>query len=102
MDDNEIARFGDLVYYGGILYKRGNGKWGINMRRAKAFLRGESSINTVALLDPLTGEHELMNPKYIYQLRGLKSFLDDAGNYVAEYEGGMPEMENGVFVDAKL
>ena len=87
----EIANFGYWVYFGGILYKRGRGNWGMNMKRARMFLKGQATINTEVVFDPLTGEHKLSEQKYIYQLKGLKDFLDSAGNFVPEYL----EMEEG-------
>lgn len=57
----------------------------MNMKRARMFLKGQATINTEVVFDPLTGEHKLSEQRYIYQLKGLKDFLDSAGNFVPEY-----------------
>lgn len=87
LTENESAHFGDWVYFGGILYKpdKGRGYWGMNMERAKAFLDGKSAINTVCIKDPLTQTHELSEEKFISQIRGIETFLDENKDYVPEY-----------------
>ena len=89
--DVEIATFGNWIYFGGLFYRpQGEhhlkGHWGLNMKRAKAFIRGEHPINTVAWKDPLTGEVELSEKQYIYQVKGVSSHLDENYQFVAEYE----------------
>lgn len=59
---SEYARFGDLVRFGGIVYKpKVNGKsskalFGINMARAKEFFSGQRDIPLQITLDQITGE----------------------------------------------
>ncbi len=83
--DNQIARFGDWVYFGGIIYKKEKGIWGINMQRANDFLKGKIVIHTVAIKNPLNGEVELSEYKKIWQVKGLETFLDEQGIFIPEY-----------------
>ena len=38
LDKNTKARFGDWVYFGGLIYSRGKGKWGMNLDRTEQFV----------------------------------------------------------------
>lgn len=59
---NEYNRFGDLVRFGGIVYKpkvEGSSEkafFGINMARAKEFFSGYRDIPLQIILDQITGE----------------------------------------------
>ncbi len=59
---NEYARFGDLVRFGGIVYKpKIDGEsekalFGINMARAKEFFSGQREIPLQIILDQISGE----------------------------------------------
>jgi hypothetical protein len=90
--DNEITRFGSWVFFGGILYKREKkGLWGINLKRAKEFLRGDLAINSVAMIDRVNKEVELSEPKTVKQIKGIEAFLDEHGDFVPEY-GAIPRL----------
>jgi len=64
---NEYARFGDLVRFGGLVYKpkiAGESEkalFGINMARAKEFFRSERDIPLQIVLDQISGDiiHEV-------------------------------------------
>ncbi len=84
---NEYNRFGDLVRFGGIVYKpKRYGKtekavYGINMARAKEFFNGQREIPLQIVLDQISGE-------IISEVRGkvgdfpeLSSFLKANGLY---------------------
>jgi len=60
---NNYARFGDLVRFGGIVYKTkdddGNkvkAKYGLNMKRAKEFFSGQREIPVQITLNQITNE----------------------------------------------
>jgi len=59
---NEYARFGDLVRFGGIVYKpkvegmSEKALFGINMARAKEFFSGQRQIPLQITLDQISGE----------------------------------------------
>lgn len=86
VSENETAHFGDLVYFGGILYKKRRGFWGMNMKRARAFLHGESQINTSAWKDPFTKKVELSDPRFISEVKDMKDLLTEDFMFVPEYE----------------
>lgn len=60
---NEYARFGDLVRFGGIVYKPKDedgetkkAEYGMNMKRAKSFFGGEYQIPLQITLNQITNE----------------------------------------------
>ena len=84
---NEYNRFGDLVRFGGIVYKpklygkSQKASFGINMARAKEFFRGERDIPLQIIVDQISGET-------ISEIRGkvsdfpeLYMFIDKNGLY---------------------
>lgn len=90
LTDVEIATFGNWVYFGGILYwpdeaKHTKGRWGMNMQRAREFIRGEKPINSIAWKDPLTKTIELGEPKFIHQIKGVEEYMS-GGVFIPEYE----------------
>ena len=63
LSSNDYARFGDLVRFGGIVYKPKNddgdshkGEFGMNMSRAQEFFRGERKIPVTITLNQITNE----------------------------------------------
>lgn len=99
---NEYARFGDLVRFGGIVYKpkvegeSSKAVFGINMVRAKEFFSGQRDIPLQITLDQISGE-------IIDEIRGkvgdfpeLSEFITSNGLY--DYE--MP-VQNILFVKEK-
>jgi hypothetical protein len=82
---NEYARFGDLVMFSGLVYKRGKGNYGLHMVRCGAFFSGDEPITIEVEKDPRTG---LITPKRfakINQIPSLVSFLDENWRFVAKY-----------------
>lgn len=92
---NEYARFGDLIRFGGILYKPESGTnnkahFGINMKRAKDFFHGKSQIPIQITIEQFTG-------KIVNEVRGsildipeLYAFLNEDGMY--DYEKDIPKL----------
>lgn len=84
MDKNSYARFGDLVRFGGIIYKPEDSRkaqFGINLERAGAFFRGEYEIPVSITINQITNEvidRKMVNIKDIPDLR---EYLDDDGLY---------------------
>lgn len=86
--DGQIARFGDWVMFGGLLYKGGKAQWGMNMERTQEFLRCKLAIPSVVVKDPITGEVvDRQDYRKINQIKGLLELLDADGAYIAEYVG---------------
>lgn len=75
------TRFGDLVRFGGIVYKTGKAHYGLNMARAKEFFAGEREIPLYIVLNQLT--NEIMEAKYVKvdQFPDLYSLLTKEGLY---------------------
>ena len=46
---SEKARFGDLVLFGGLVYKNKKARYGLNMERCDEFFSGRMSIPTVIM-----------------------------------------------------
>lgn len=86
--ENETARFGDWVMFGGLLYKPEGrrGIWGMNMQRTTNFLNGDYSIPTVIWKDPVTKQLTKEDYRFIREIPGLSRFLDEDGFYIVEYE----------------
>ena len=85
---NEYARFGDLVRFGGVVYKTkdDNGKkrkamYGMNMQRAKDFFKGERQIPVQITINQITNEIE--DSKYITvnDFPELQTMLNEDGLY---------------------
>lgn len=87
---NEYARFGDLVRFGGLIYKpKLYGKtrkayYGLNMQRAREFFAGSRTIPVQITLDQITNEIVDETPCYITEFPRLKSILNKEGLY--DYE----------------
>lgn len=83
---NVTARFGDMVMFGGLLYKEGKGHWGMNMERCAEFFRGELAIPVTILKDRKTGEivgHEGYST--VHQIPKLGDLLNSDAEYVTHY-----------------
>lgn len=88
---NNYARFGDLVRFGGLVYKfkKENGKrrkafYGLNMARCKEFFAGTRSIPVQITLNQLT--NEIIDSQYVTvsDFPKLKDLLTNQGFY--DYE----------------
>ncbi len=96
--ETEVARFGDWVYFGGILYRhhKQKGAWGIIIPRADAFLSGEMSIVLEVLHDPLTKATTPTRHGYVGQVKSLSVSIDKDHNYVVEYEKKQQQLSDRV------
>jgi len=88
---NNYARFGDLVRFGGLVYKfktengkKKKAKYGLNMKRCKEFFSGQRQIPLQIILNPIT--NEIIDSYYvnINNFPSLLSMLDKDGIY--DYE----------------
>jgi len=84
---NEYNRFGDLVRFGGIVYKpKEDGEsekalFGINMARAKEFFAGKRDIPLQIVLDQISGEILSEVRGYVGDFPELSSFIGKNGLY---------------------
>jgi len=83
---NNYARFGDLVMFGGLVYKRGRAKYGLNMERCEDFFAGRTTMPTRILKDPVSKQIEVIEYKDITGIDDLVKFLDESGLYAPKYE----------------
>lgn len=85
-----VATFGDLQYFGGILYRpdgKGRGYWGINMERAAKFFSDAYAVNSRIVLDRITNAViDRQEPLFMRQVPRLTKFLDSEFRYVPEYQ----------------
>ena len=89
LSKNNYARFGDLVRFGGIVYKpkdKESGEsrkalFGLNMARAKEFFRGERKIPVQITINPIT--KEIVDSEYVTigEFPSLVELLDKDGIY---------------------
>lgn len=84
-NENDTARFGDWVMFGGLVYKHGKGHYGLNMERCKKFFVGEYEIPLVIWKNPVTGELRKENYRMVNGIPSLMSMLNEKGEYVAQY-----------------
>jgi hypothetical protein len=84
---NEYARFGDLVRFGGIVYKpKIDGKskkafYGLNMARAKEFFSGERKIPVQITLNQITNEIVSQVEVYYWEIPSLRELIKKDGLY---------------------
>ncbi len=83
--ENEVARFGDWVWFGGLIYKTGKGHYGFNIERTEKFFAGELEIPTKIYKDPLSGENEKADYRTIKGIPHLVDFLDENQEFIAKY-----------------
>lgn len=92
----EYTRFGDLVRFGGIVYKpKVDGKsekayFGINMKRAKEFFSGERDIPLQVVMDQISGEIIDEVRGYVSDFPELSVFIKSNGLY--DYEAPVQEL----------
>lgn len=85
--DSQIARFGDWVLFGGLLYRPDGkkGLYGLHKERVRAFFCGELQIPRIIWKNPLTNELKRDEYSFISQIPHLGKFLDENAEYIAMY-----------------
>jgi len=86
LEKNSYARFGDWVYFGGLIYKNGKSLYGINKERCEGFFYRQAKIPARVLKDPITKQIEIMEYKCIGEIPELTEFLDADKMYQANYQ----------------
>ena len=83
---NDYARFGDLIRFGGLVYKpeKKKGSYGINMSRAKEFFEGKRKIPVQIVLNQITNEIVAATYVYVYDFPNILELLNKDGLY--DYE----------------
>lgn len=95
LNHNDYSRFNNLVRFGGIIYRPegedeapNGGKYGINMRRARAFFKGEYKIPMQIVLDQITDKRIAATYVSIHEIPELVRLLTVEGTY--DYEKLVP------------
>lgn len=86
--DNNIARFGDWIMFGGLMYRPeglGKGWYGINRERVERFFANSYEIPTTIWKNPVTGELKKEDYQSIDRIPQLRSFLDENHQFIANY-----------------
>lgn len=86
VNESDSARFGDWVMFGGLVYKKGKGHYGLNMERCEAFFRGRYQIPTTIIKDPATGGLEKTDYRTLDAIPSLASLLNRSGEYEPQYQ----------------
>ena len=91
LDKNCYARFGDLVRFGGLIYRPKNDDnesekawFGINMGRAKEFFAGQREIPLQITLNQMTNEILESNYAKVNDFPSLAELINEQGLY--DYE----------------
>lgn len=79
------TRFGDWVYFGGLVYKHEKSKYGINIERCREFFAGRRTIPRAVYKNPVTHTITKDDELYIHQFPHLTAFLDENEQYIARY-----------------
>jgi len=82
------ATFGNLIYFGGILFKPDGkrGYWGINMQRAELFFANQLLVPEYVIKDPVTNVIEYSTSRVVMSnVKGIYDFLDANGDFKVEY-----------------
>jgi hypothetical protein len=85
-NENDTARFGDLVFFGGLLFKESKAHWGMNIERCDQFFAGKYAIPTRIWKDPISGEIAKEDYRFIQQIPTIIEKLNDEGFYIANYK----------------
>jgi len=85
--DNQRARFGDWIMFGGIVYRPGGirGHYGIDREKAIKFFANELQIPTRIWKNPVTKETTKEDYKYLEEIKNISSFLDSNREFIVEY-----------------
>lgn len=91
--ETESAHFGNLVYFGGIMYKEKKGHWGINFDRFEKFVGGELAVPLSVWKNPITKavRHDGEYVK-IDQVPDVTKYLDENKEFIAMYRLPQPNL----------
>lgn len=87
VSENETARFGDWVMFGGLVYKLKKGRYGLNMERCEKFFNNTYSIPTILWKNPITGEVRKEEYQTVKRIPSLLKYLNEQHAYVVNYKG---------------
>jgi len=85
VNENDTARFGDWVMFGGLVYKQGKGRYGLNTERCDQFFKGDYKIPTRIWKNPITRELRKEEYKSVGEIPSILSMLNDDREYTVRY-----------------
>jgi len=91
-DQPTYSRFHDWEKFGGLVYKKKKGEYGLNMDRCKRFFAGQLKIPRVIYVNPITKAERPGELVTIHEMPYLGEFLDDNNQYIAKYSNPQPPM----------
>lgn len=79
------ARFGDIIYFGGLVYKNSKAHYGLNMERCEEFFANRLAIPTIVTRHPIHGVLAKYEPKLRKEIPHLMAYLDEDLKFIARY-----------------
>lgn len=93
-NENDTARFGDWVLFGGLIAKEGKGRYIINVSRCEDYFRGRIAIPNRVWKNPITKRiEEKEDLRFVRETPSIREFLDEDGHYQAVYKSGITGTE---------
>jgi hypothetical protein len=88
-NDNIIARFGDWIWFGNLVYRPHGAKkfYGLNLEACRAFFAGRLAIPVRVLRDPLSDTYTTIESRTIREIPNLNEFLDGQREFISRYCG---------------
>jgi len=98
-NENESARFGDWILFGGLVYRPDGkkGTYGLNLERVKALFLGELEIPTTLWKNPVTHEIRKEDYRSVGNIKNLSEFLDENNEFIALYRQPKEPVQTGLF-----
>lgn len=84
-NENDTARFGDWVWFGGLVYKHGKGKYGLNLERCNEFFIGNLAIPTLIIKNPISGQITKERYKSIHEVPSIMEYLNSEMEWVSRF-----------------
>jgi hypothetical protein len=91
-NENDTARFGDWVMFGGLIYKLKKGSYGLNLERAEQFFAGRYRIPLRLLKNSATGNLSKLEEGTIKDIPTILKFLNEDGEYITMYRQHDPTL----------
>lgn len=85
------SKFGDLVLFGGLVYKLKKGTYGLNMERCAAFFANTYLVPSYIMKNPVTKETTAHEYRSFKDLPSISKFLNENGDFIAEYASENPD-----------
>ncbi len=84
-NENDTARFGDWVMFGGLVYKLKKGQYGLNLDRCHQFFDNKYEIPLRTKKNSVTGEITKLEVGFLRHIPSIQKYLNEDGEYMAMY-----------------